>query len=110
MPKKFPDLPVTSLSMPTPRDDGPLFPLGRTVATPGALAHCSENNVSPVLLLARHQHGDWGDLVEADCEANEQALFEGGRLLSKYRVANESLYVITEADRSSTCILFPSEY
>jgi hypothetical protein len=110
MSNEIPDLPASSLSMPTPHDDGPLFPLGQTVATPGALAHCSENNVSPALLLARHQHGDWGDTCETDSEANEQALFDGGRLLSVFKVAQEKIYVITEWDRSVTTILKASEY
>jgi hypothetical protein len=108
MSNEIPDLP--SFSMPTPHDDGPLFPLGTTVATPGALAHCSENNVSPALLLARHHHGDWGDTCETDSEANEQALFDGGRLFSVFMVAQEKIYVITEWDRSVTTILKASEY
>lgn len=110
MSNEIPDLPASPLLMPTPHDDGPLFHLGRTVATPGALAQCTENNVSPALFLARHQHADWGDLVEADCTANEQALFEGGRLFSAYIVGNAKLYVITESDRSVTTILKCEEY
>ena len=32
------------------------------------------------------------------------------RLLSSYTIAGERVWIITEADRSSTCLLFPSEY
>ena len=110
MSKEIPDLPASSLSMPTPHDDGPLFPLGRTVATPGALAHCEKHNVSPLSLIAQHHRGRWGCLVKDDKIANENALFSGGRLLSAYVVGNEKLYVITEWDRSVTTVLKASEY
>jgi hypothetical protein len=40
-----------------------LFPFGRLVATPGALNALATSGESPVIYLARHQHGDWGDLA-----------------------------------------------
>jgi hypothetical protein len=47
----------------------------------------------------------------APVRANDRALRDGGRLLSAYRTARGTrLWVITEADRSSTCILLPEEY
>ncbi len=110
MSNEIPDLPARPLSMPTPHDDGPLFPLGRTVATPGALAHCEQHNVSPLSLIARHQHADWGDLCSDDRVANESALFSGGRLLSAYLISGEKLYAITEACRSATTLLLAREY
>src|SRR5579864_6625040 len=90
----------------------PLFPSGRIVATPGALALLEEANKSPLEFLSRHLRGDWGEeLCPEDKTENELSLKNGFRLLSSYRV-NESgvLWVITEADRSSTTILLPSEY
>ena len=43
--------------------------------------------------------------------ANDQALAEGLRLLSAYRLkSNVSVWVITEADRSATTLLLPDEY
>jgi len=107
---EIPDLPASSLSMPNPHDDGPLFPLGQVVATPGALEHCAKNNVSPLSLISQHSRGRWGDLVKDDKIANENALFSGGRILSAYRVADEKLYVITEWDRSITTLLLAREY
>ncbi len=87
-----------------------LFPLGRTVATPGALKLLEENNVSPSDLLERHQSGDWGILSQEDYAENKLSLKEGFRILSAYKVGKEKVWIITEADRSSTCILLPSEY
>lgn len=88
-----------------------LFPLGRCVATPGALEALSEAKHSAVPFLTRHQEGDWGDVSPEDKAANTLALLTGERILSEYRTAkNVTLWVITEADRSSTCILLPEEY
>lgn len=91
--------------------DKPLFHLGRLVATPGALDLINRLELAPLDFVSRHQQGDWGDLDADDTKANQYALRHGTRLLSSYRInANDKLWIITEADRSSTCILLPSEY
>ena len=108
---------------------GPLVPLGRVLATPGALhalavaevhrghgarragadAPASDSLVAS--LLARHVSGDWGQLDAEDQAANEQALAYGTRILSAYDLATgERVWIITEADRSATTLLLPSEY
>lgn len=86
------------------------FPLGQTVATPGALRLLEERCVAPSQLLARHQRGDWGDLSDEDVRENELSLKEGFRLLSSYQLGGEKIWIITEADRSVTTILRPDEY
>jgi hypothetical protein len=87
------------------------LPLGRVVATPGALRTLEEAGVSPASFLIRHANGDWGELDEHDRKENEFSLNNGFRILSNYTLPNrERVWVITEADRSSTCILLPSEY
>lgn len=88
----------------------PLFALGRTLATKGALAAMRQLGVSPFALLSRHQRGDWGDLCKEDKQTNEQALTVGNRLLSSYQLETAKFWVITEADRSATTILLPEEY
>jgi hypothetical protein len=61
--------------------------------------------------LQRHSSGDWGDLPEEDKRENELSLREGFRLLSAYeKPPLPKIWIITEADRSATTILFPSEY
>jgi hypothetical protein len=91
--------------------DGKSFPLGQLVATPGALEALAASGQTPAEFLARHRAGDWGDLCPEDRRLNDQALREGTRLLSAYRtVKGVKLWVITEADRSSTCLLLPEEY
>ena len=89
----------------------PLFHLGRVVATPGAVEALTEAGQKPWEFLARHVQGDWGDLSEGDRQANDQALKDGSRLLSAYQTkTGQRLWIITEADRSSTCLLLPDEY
>ena len=87
----------------------PLFSLGRVVATPGALAALEAAGELPQRFLGRHVRGDWGEVQ--DPEENELALQEGFRILSVYATClGVRFWVITEADRSSTCVLLPEEY
>ncbi|MCP5535408.1 MAG: hypothetical protein H7A51_04140, partial [Akkermansiaceae bacterium] len=80
----------------------PRFPLGKIVATPGAIAL----GINLQSYLHRHHCGDWGDLCDEDKQANEEALEEGFRILSCYQVGGgKRIYIITEQDRSSTCLL-----
>ncbi len=89
----------------------PLFPYGRAVATPGALAALSRAGVAPEALLDRHVRGDWGELCDEDRRMNAEALPAGGRLLSAYALPDGTrLWIITEADRSATTLLLPEEY
>src|SRR5580658_10451817 len=89
----------------------PLFSLGQLVATPGALAALEKAGQGPLDFLSRHVHGDWGELCEEDRRENQFSLERGFRLLSSYRtLAGVKLYVITEADRCVTTILWPVEY
>lgn len=88
-----------------------LFSPGRMLATPSALALLEKSNKSPMEFLSRHLRGDWGDLDQEDKAENELSLKQGLRLMSNYRVTEaEALWVITEADRSVTTLLLPSEY
>ena len=86
------------------------LPLGRVVATPGALKLLMEGVQHPFEYLARHATGDWGELCAFDRRQNEIALRDGYRVLSCYPVGEERVWIITEADRSVTTILLPEEY
>jgi hypothetical protein len=95
----------------------PLFLLGQVVATRGAMsigdmpffARC----------LNRHVRGDWGCVCEEDRDTNNEALKAGNRILSAYAIddtqpceghGDNTLWIITEADRSVTTFLLPEEY
>lgn len=87
------------------------FPLGQVVGTPGALAALEAAGDSPRPYLARHASGDWGELDDHDRQANNRAVHDGTRILSAYTLQNGSrLWIITEADRSTTTLLLPEEY
>ncbi len=89
----------------------PRFPLGRVVATPGAVEALQRAGQSPWELVARHVTGDWGEVDEHDRHVNEDAVKTGARILSAYTLATGvKLWVLTEADRRSTCVLTPDEY
>lgn len=60
--------------------------------------------------LKRHRKGDWGDLCEEDWRENNKSLRQGFRILSAYQNGKTKIWIITEADRSYTTILFPEEY
>ena len=87
----------------------PLFPLGRVVTNPGAYE--SIPLFEMLAALDRHQQGDWGDLCEEDKTENQLSLREGFRILSRY-ASKEGVrfWIITEADRTVTTVLLPSEY
>lgn len=89
----------------------PKFKLGSLVATPGALAVIAESGQTPLEFLSRHVRGDWGECDKEDARLNDAAVKDGDRVFSAYKtLKGEKIWVITEADRSSTCILLPSEY
>jgi hypothetical protein len=92
-------------------DSQPLFPLGRLVVTPGALAAFEASGDDPLAFVIKHIYLDPGDLPPADVLENKLSLREGFRILSAYRLSDcTRIWIVTEADRSATCILLPSEY
>lgn len=83
--------------------------LGQVYSTPRALARVGNAEIAQA--LDRHSRADWGDLSEQDILANDEAMKQGGRLLSAYVAAHGiRFWIITEADRSTTTILLPDEY
>jgi hypothetical protein len=87
------------------------FPLGRVVATPGALAVLEKAEQLSAEFLDRHVNGDWGEVPEADKQENELSVEQGFRILSAYTTsAGDKLWILTEADRSATILMLPEEY
>lgn len=66
--------------------------------------------------IMRHEEGDSGELCDTDRESNALALTSGRRIFSVYECGpahqeyGQKIYVITEADRSVTTVLWPWEY
>ena len=95
----------------------PSFGLGQIVATPGALAATTDTR--RLEYLKRHSIGDWGQVCGEDWKTNDQAVEDGDRILSAYPIdptkpckgfGDNTLWIITEADRSVTTLLLPDEY
>ena len=88
------------------------LPLGKVFGTFGALvafAGALDDDLNS--FLSRHANGDWGEVDEHDRQANVYAVEHGLRVLSAYTLSSgEKIWIITEADRSRTTILLPSEY
>lgn len=85
-----------------------LFRIGVLVATPNCLEQISHE--ARMIALGRHVRGDWGSVDAEDKHMNNDSLKTGGRLLSVYEEKGKKFWIITEADRSSTCILMPEDY
>lgn len=94
--------------------EGTKFELGQLVWTRGVNDKVGEDEEFAKFVMAslkRHTNGDWGDLCDEDKQENELALKAGYRLLSAYQKEGmPKIWIITEADRSVTTILFPEEY
>ena len=91
----------------------PQFDLGRVFVTPAVLDSLDDDLTLIFGLIDRHVCCDFGDLCPEDLEANQQALIFGDRLLSSYDLPDPhslTVWVITEADRSATTVLLPSDY
>lgn len=86
------------------------FALGRLLVTPGAKEEMERVSVDEIELLGRHQGGDWSEMEVEDQEENEFSIERDLRIFSSYTYMNVKFWVITEADRSATTILLPSEY
>lgn len=88
-----------------------LFSLGQVVATPGALEAMDQYAINALDLIQRHQSGDWGNVPPGDAEENMRSIENGWRILSSYPINDDqTIWIITEADRSVTTLLLPEEY
>lgn len=97
-------------------EEAPLFSLGQLLITQGVAQLIQEQGVELGPYVRRHHHGDWGDLCSEDRQLNNNALYNGSRLLSAYTLPNgEKIWIITDAEvmdgvRLVTTILKPEEY
>ncbi len=91
-----------------PRTSIPQFEIGQTYATP-AVAEFLTNDEAATLLQF-HTRGCWDGMDSEDISENEISIEKGFRVMSAYTVRGRKIWIITEADRSHTTFLFPSEY
>lgn len=87
----------------------PKFPLGRIMVTRAVHDEIGPREIFKALV--RHVQGDWGELKPEDKLENELSLQAKLRLFSVYKTAKgRKFWIITEADRTSTIVLFPEDY
>lgn len=103
-----------ALGISVPRSGRMQFALGKLYATPGILAVMKDDASAAYIMecLRKHATGDWG-MVDADDKAlNDMAVRTGNRIMSAYPLPDDgdNFWIITEADRSVTTFLLPSEY
>lgn len=99
---------------------GKTFELGNVVATRAVWELMNENEEFKQFIsgcLSRYILYDWGDTCQEDWQTNNDAVKNGERVLAVYNIPieieeiyEESVWIITEWDRSATTILFPSDY
>jgi len=101
----------------------PVLELGQVLTTAGVAADMEKDDRFAALVqvsLSRHQRGDWGTICNADKKTNDEGLKNGGRVMSAYTIdeskgiskgfGENTIWIITEWDRSVTTILYPNEY
>lgn len=93
------------------------FSLGRLCATAGVAERMQQDREFHAFVwqcLSRYREGDWGDMTFSDKRANDDAVACGDeRILASYKRPGhptQNIWIITEADRSATTVLFPDEY
>ena len=87
--------------------------IGKVVMTRGIADFVQKNyefacEVPQILL--RYVNKDWGCTSEGDAKLNDEALHSGDRIVATYETSVGKVFIITEADRSYTTVLLPSEY
>lgn len=96
------------------KSKGALFQVGEVVATKRVKERMDKSQAFELFVrrsLIRHVRGDWGSLSKLDKRSNNEAVYYGDRILSCYPFgAEDKIWIITEADRKTTTVLFPDEY
>ncbi|HEY0428917.1 MAG TPA: hypothetical protein VGC76_14140 [Pyrinomonadaceae bacterium] len=95
----------------TKQQNKALFTLGQIFLTVGAKNALQESNQEAFEFLSRHQQGDWGEVCKDDKKENDFSVKNNFRILSAYKTrVGVKIWIITESDRSSSCLLLPEEY
>ena len=89
------------------------FVMGQTVMNRNVFVNVMENEAFATgvsIALDRYVVKDWGNIGIDDWDLNNQALLDGTRIFASYQTCKGDIWIITEADRSATTVLFPDEY
>lgn len=87
-----------------------LFPIGALIFSADIDRLMREGRLDPLPFFQRHASGDWGNVTDAQWQANNAALQSGDRLESFYVVHRElSIRIVTKVDRYATHVVLASE-
>ena len=94
---------------------GKKFDLGQVVVSKGVDEKMKGDRSFRVFVqvsIGRYVHRDWGQTCDEDAKANNRAIQNGERIRAVYKQprTDTTIWIITEADRSVTTIVFPDEY
>ncbi len=90
---------------------GLVFSPGGVTFSDSAMAALRRVGLDVMDLVRKHCMADWTDMMPHDRRANIEALARGGRIFSSFHLGDQvRVWVITEADRSSTSVLLPGEF
>ena len=89
--------------------------MGRVVVSKGVDEKMKEDHSFSVFIqvsIGRYVHRDWGQTCDEDAKANNRAIQNGERIRAVYKQPKTdiTIWIITEADRSVTTIMFPDEH
>lgn len=89
--------------------------IGRVVLSPKVQERVRTDNAFAAFAfssLDQHAAEDWGEISEHDKLVSDDALRYGGMILSSYifPVDRTKIWIVTDAERFITTILFPDEY
>ncbi|HGI9957907.1 hypothetical protein ACEP1K_19240 [Pseudomonas aeruginosa] len=86
------------------------FPIGALVFSRGIDSLVRAGHLDPIPYFRRHTRGDWGDVDVQQWHANSDALQSGESLESHYMIhPGLAIRIVTDAQRSATVIVLPSE-
>ena len=86
------------------------FPIGALIFSRGVDRLVRAGRLDPIPYFRRHTRGDWGDVNVCQWHANGVALQSGASLESHYVIhLGLAIRIVTDAQRSATAIVLPSE-
>lgn len=91
------------------------FNMGRTVLAPSIsnrMIEDTEFHNFIAICINRYLCYEWGKISDEEKEQNKYAIKNSERIFAAYEYpkTKETIYIITEADRSVTTIMFASDY
>lgn len=93
-----------------PQPPRPLFTFGALQLSDKVRWLDGKGLLDPLRYLQRHIRGDWGDINDAECQGNFDALQSEGVLTSRYAITPRlAIAIQTNEARSLTVIQLPEE-